>query len=61
MVKFEYLDGHRQKPFSCLLVNAATRAPMDLATATHCDTLRVADGGANLVGSSALVYVSIEK
>ena len=35
MVKLLYFDGQRQKPFSCLLVSAATRAPIDLATETH--------------------------
>ena len=61
IVKLLCFDGQRQKPFSCFDVRAATRAPIDLATETHWETLSVAEGGANKVGSSTLVKVSIEK
>jgi hypothetical protein len=46
-----HFDGHRQNPASCFDVRTATLAPIDLATATHCDTLSVAGSGANFDGS----------
>ena len=61
IVKLLCFDGQRQKPFSCFDVRAATRAPIDLATETHWETLSVAEGGTNKVGSSTLVKVSMEK
>ena len=45
---------------SCFEVKANPRTPIALAVATHCETFKVAGSGANLVGSSSVVYVSIE-
>lgn len=61
MVKLENLLGHRQNPFSCFEVSAATRAPIDFATLTHCETLSVFASGANFVGSSDVENVSMLK